>query len=454
MALDILIVDDEEDIRFVLSGALADHGYDIREASTSNEALMEVKKRKPSLLIIDVWLEGSQMDGMELLRYLKSLDPQLPAIIISGHGNIEMAKTALSEGASDFLEKPFNTTRLVSAVDNALELASLRRENEVLNARDYFGNELVGRCHATVSLRSKIEKIAPTNSRALITGPVGSGKEVVAKEIHKKSQRKNGPFIVLNAALISPEQMDAELFGEEDATGRPSKIGYFERAHKGTLLLDEIGDMPIATQNKILRVLTEKRFTRSHGREAVEVDVRVLSTTSRNLESEVEKGDFRSDLYYRLNVVEVATPSLNDRREDIPELVEALSARIASALKIPQQRFTQEALLTLQMAHWSGNVRQLKNFVERMLIMSSKADQAPIGTNDIPREILASDHHTAPKFTESVYSTLSLKDARQAFEREYLKLQVDRFSGNISKTAQFVGMERSALHRKLKALGI
>ena len=453
MALDILVVDDEPDIRELISGVLEDEGYAVRTAETAERALEEVRTRTPRLVVLDVWLQGSGMDGLSLLKYLKSIDPILPVIVISGHGNIETAVAAIRRGAYDFIEKPFKTSRLLHLIDRAIESASLKYENAALKSQTGSSEQWIGSSQAAVNLRASIEKVAPANSRIMITGPAGGGKELAARLIHEHSTRSSGPFVVVNAASIAPDQMESALFGEEDSQGRTIRIGLFEKAHNGTLLLDEVADMPKGTQNKILRVLTEQRFQRVGGRSDVSVDVRVMSATTRDLMVEIEAGRFREDLYYRLNVVPLRVPSLAERRDDIVELVKYFSSRIADSSGLTPREFSPEALAVLQSMNWPGNVRQLRNIVERILILSPSDASRPVSVEELPTDGGGNSSNSS-KGASAEFVGLSLRDAREQFEREYLALQITRFNGNISRTAEFIGMERSALHRKLKALGV
>ncbi len=450
---DILVVDDEPDIRDLIAGVLEDEGYAVRTAATAEKALAEVRNRAPRLVVLDVWLQGSDMDGLSVLKYLKSIDPLLPVIVISGHGNIETAVAAIRRGAYDFLEKPFKADRLLHLVDRAIESTNLKRENEALRSKSLHVADWIGDSGAAFSLRQSIEKVAPTNSRVLVTGEAGVGKELCAHLIHKHSRRADGSFVVVNAANIAPEQMERELFGEEDADGLPVKLGVFEQAHGGTLLLDEVGEMPVGTQSKILRVLTEQRFQRVHGRSDVTVDVRVMSSSTRNLEEATASGGFRKDLYYRLNVVPLHVPALADRRDDIPALVTYFSSKIADSSGLNLKVFSNESLAVLQSMNWPGNVRQLRNLVERVLILSRENGDQAVRVEDLPLDRAGGDDEDNVSVSADLVG-LSLRDAREQFEREYLTLQITRFDGNISRTAEFIGMERSALHRKLKALGV
>jgi len=452
MAADILVVDDEIDIRELVAGILSDEGYAVRTASNSEEALAGVRARKPSLLILDIWMQGGGMDGLELLDMVKELDPDLPVIMISGHGNIETAVSAIKRGAYDFLEKPFKSDRLLLIVQRALEAAALRRENRRLRVQTLTPDGLIGHSQASQQLRQMIAKVSPTNSRILISGPPGSGKELVARMIHVGSQRAQNEFVPIAAAGMTPERVDLELFGEEGEDGRPQKIGVFERAHGGTLYLDEVCDMPLETQGRILRVLIEQRFRRLGGAQDVQVDVRVVSSTSRDLREEISAGRFREDLFHRLGVVPIRVPGLSERREDIAELVDYFIDRISGAQGLPKRTLGEDAIATLQVHDWPGNVRQLRNNIERLLILATGDPTEVITAEMLPSEVAAAG--AAGAVGPERIIALPLRDAREVFEREYLNAQIMRFGGNISRTAAFIGMERSALHRKLKSLGV
>jgi len=452
MAADVLVVDDEADIRELVAGILDDEGYEVRTASDSESALAAVRARRPALLILDIWMQGGGMDGLELLDMLKSLDPDLPVIMISGHGNIETAVSAIKRGAYDFLEKPFKSDRLLLIVERALEAANLRRENRRLRTQAIMPEGLIGTSVVAQHLRQMIAKLAAANSRVLIAGPPGSGKETVARLIHTASPRSKAEFVAISAAGMTPERMDVELFGVEGEDGRPGKIGVFERAHGGTLYLDEVADMPRETQSRILRVLVEQRFRRVNGDADVQVDVRVISSTSRNLRDEIAEGRFREDLFHRLNVVPVNVPGVAERREDIPELVENFIERICEASGMPRRVLAEDAIAALQVRPWPGNLRQLRNVVERMLILSSGDGAEPITAEMVPSDQPPGDNGGMLGADKII--ALPLREARETFEREYLSAQMMRFSGNISRTAAFIGMERSALHRKLKSLGL
>jgi two-component system nitrogen regulation response regulator NtrX len=452
MALEVLVVDDEADIRELVAGVLEDEGYAVRSAADSTTALDAIDDRRPSLVLLDVWLQGSKLDGLQLLEQIKKRDATLPVLMISGHGNLDTAVAAIREGAVDFIEKPFKADRLLHLVGRATETDRLRRENVQLRRQVGPDDQLDGTSVAINTVRATLKRVAPTGSRVLITGPAGVGKEIAARMIHNWSPRASAPFIVLSAAMMSPERVEEELFGsEQNGVSRP---GLLEQAHGGTLFLDEIADMPITTQGKILRVLTDQSYTRVGGQRPVKVDVRVLSATSRNLQDEIAAGRFREDLYYRLNVVPVRIPPLRERREDIPELVSHFLARFAAERRISTPELSREAMAALQAHDWPGNVRQLRNIIERTLILTPGDRVGCIEVDLLPPEILDSQGSTGLGGASLAIMGSPLREARESFEREYLKIQIRRFSGNISRTASFIGMERSALHRKLKALGL
>jgi len=453
MATDILVIDDEADIRDLVSGILEDDGHQVRAARDSDEALDAFRRRAPSLIVLDVWLQGSRMDGLELLATFKEIDPDLPVVVISGHGTIETAVAAIRKGAYDFVEKPFTADRLLLVVQRALETTRLKRENTALKARSAASDELIGSSAVMAALRSAIDRVAQTNSRVLITGPAGAGKELVARLLHERSPRAVGQFVAINAASIAPDRMESEIFGEEGPDGRPRKIGVFEQAHGGTLFLDEVGDMPLETQSKILRVLVDQRFRRLGGSTDVQVNVRVVSSTSRELRGDIEEGRFREDLFHRLNVVPLRAPSLAERREDIPELAGYFVGRLAGMTGVPPRQIGEDALAALQAADWPGNVRQLRNVIERILILATGDIGTPVTVDALPPEAWPSAGFSKHDGLQEVIG-LPLRDARERFEREYLNVQITRFGGNISRTAAFIGMERSALHRKLKSLGV
>jgi two-component system nitrogen regulation response regulator NtrX len=452
MAADILVVDDEADIRELVSGILEDEGYSVRTAADSDSALAAIRARRPALLVQDIWMQGGGLDGLELLDLVKTLDADLPVVMISGHGNIETAVSAIKRGAYDFLEKPFKSDRLLLLVERALESATLRRENKRLRTQAMTPDGLIGKSQSVQQLRQMIAKLGPANSRILITGPAGSGKELAARMLHAASSRAKSEFVAVSAADMTPERIDLELFGEEGEGGRPRKIGVFERAHGGTLFLDKVSDMPRETQGRILRVLVDQRFRRIGGDTEVQVDVRVISSTDKNLRDEIAAGRFREDLFHRLNVVPLRVPGLSERREDIGELVAYFIDRISEATGLPKRILGEDAVATLQVHDWPGNVRQLRNNIERLLILSTGDPAEVITAEMLPAEV-ATNAIAGSVGPERIIA-LPLRDAREVFEREYLTSQILRFGGNISRTAAFIGMERSALHRKLKSLGV
>jgi two-component system nitrogen regulation response regulator NtrX len=454
MASDILIIDDEADIRDLVAGILEDEGYATRTARDSDDAAASISARRPNLIFLDIWLQGSRLDGLQMLANIKTEHPELPVVMISGHGNIETAVAAIKQGAYDFIEKPFKADRLVLVADRALETSRLKREVKELKQLAPHPATLVGNSGAVLHLRQTIEKAAPTNSRILIVGPSGAGKELVARSIHAMSSRAEAPFVVINAAAITPDRMETELFGTEQVNGQARKVGALEEAHGGTLFIDEIGDLPRETQNKILRVLVDQTFLRAGGTTKVEVNVRIITSTARNLEEEIAAGRFREDLFHRLSVVPIRVPPLTERREDVAALVEYFMDQISQATGLPKRRIGDDAMAVLQTHDWPGNVRQLRNNVERLMILAGGEPDAVITADMLPQDV-GSMVPSMPKGAGGEHLMgMPLRDAREAFEREYLRAQISRFSGNISRTAEFVGMERSALHRKLKALGM
>ncbi len=453
MKLDILVVDDETDIRELVAGVLEDEGYDTRGAADSDAALEAIATRRPSLVLLDVWLQGSRLDGLDLLDEIKRRDPSIPVLVISGHGNLDTAVAAIRRGASDFIEKPFEAERLLLMVERATETERLRREVAALRASAGREDDLTGSSTAINAVRATLKRVAGTGSRVLITGGPGVGKEVAARLLHGWSQRADGPFVIVSAARMTPERVEEELFGVERG-GDMVHPGLLEQAHGGTLFLDEIADMPVATQARILRVLTDQSFTRVGGQRMVKVDVRVVSATARDLTIEIAEGRFREDLYYRLNVVPVIIPPLCERREDIPPLVEHFVAHYANERRVPTPEIAPDAIVALQSYEWPGNVRQLRNVVERTIILAPGNRIGRIDVDLLPAEVLGPPEGTEGGFGGNVVMGAPLREARETFEREYLRVQIRRFSGNISRTASFIGMERSALHRKLKILGI
>ena len=451
MALDILVVDDEHDIRELVAGVLSDEGYECRTAGDSTAALRMVDEKRPSVVLLDVWLHGSPMDGLEVLDAIKAREPGLPVIIFSGHGNIDTAVSAVSRGAMDFLEKPFEAERLLLLVARATETERLRRENARLRGGIALEEEFTGNSSAINQVRATLKRVANTGSRVLISGPAGVGKEVAARLLHSWSPRGEKAFVTVNSARITPERFEQELFGEE-LDGRLVRPGLLEMADGGTLYFDEVADMPLSTQARILRVLTEQSFVRAGGNRQIGVDVRVVSSTARNLEIEIAEKRFREDLYYRLNVVPVAVPPLGERRDDIPVLAEYFFTRYAREQGLAPPEISPEALAALQAYDWPGNVRQLRNVVERTVILAPRDRIGRIEPDMLPAEVTGGSGDSDAGV--SALMGVPLREARESFEREYLRIQIRRFSGNISKTAGFIGMERSALHRKLKLLGM
>lgn len=447
---DILIVDDERDIRELMADILRDEGFAVRLASQSDECLEAIKDQEPGLVILDIWLKDSAMDGIDILKHLKKSHKDVPVVIISGHGNIEIAVAAIKQGAYDFIEKPFNINQLLVVIRRAMEAAQLRRENKNLRTRDPRPGELIGDSVAFRNMVQMLERVTRANGRVLLTGPSGSGKDVAASYIYKQSPRSDSPFVTVSCATILADQMEEVLFGRE--TPEHGIIpGLLEQANGGVIYFDEVADMPLATQSKILRVLVDPRFTRVGGTTQISVDLRVISSTSKHLPTEIEAGRFRQELFSRLNVVPIAIPSLADRREDIPALVGFFTAYFQETQSLPRREFSQEALALLQSMDWPGNIRQLRNLVERVLILGEAGKE--VSGDELHQEASQSPRNNGSVLAPNL-AMLPLREAREAFEREYLTSQIQRFGGNISRTAQFVEMERSALHRKLKTLGI
>ena len=447
---DILVVDDEADIRNLIGDILTDENHGVRLAWDSETALNEINRAAPDLIVLDIWLKDSRLDGIDILKKVKRDNPAIPVVIISGHGNIEIAVAAIKQGAYDFIEKPFNIDQLMVVIGRALEASRLRRENAALKTRDNGTSVMLGGSPNFRHMKSQLDKVARTNSRVMLTGPAGSGKEVAARYIHKNSERAKGPFVTVNSASVGADQMEELLFGRESAE-RGVEPGLFERAHTGVLFFDEVADMPLGTQSKILRVLVDQNFQRVGGSNTVRVDVRVFSATTRDLAREVQAGRFRTELYHRLNVVPVTVPGLEARREDIPELAARFLEDLSVAQGLPRRALTSEAEAQLQTMRWPGNVRQLRNTLERALILGP--DQGPIEPEELVLET-APNGATSGGMLGAAFAGLALREAREMFEREYLVAQINRFGGNISRTANFVGMERSALHRKLKSLNV
>jgi two-component system nitrogen regulation response regulator NtrX len=448
---DILIVDDERDIRELISEILIDEGYTTRLAGTADDAMREVTSQSPGLLILDIWLKDSDMDGIDILKKVKSDYPEVPVVIISGHGNIEIAVAAIKQGAYDFIEKPFNIDQLLVVIRRAMETSRLRRENITLRKKDAPVSDLIGSSAGFRALVSQLDKVAKSNSRIMLRGGSGVGKETSARYIHAQSDRAAGPFVVVGCATIEPDRMEEVLFGRESGDQNWAQ-GLLEQAHGGVIYFDEVADMPLVTQSKILRVLVDQKFQRVGGNDQIKVDLRVLSSTSCDLEVEIAERRFREELYHRLNVVPVEVPTLEERREDIPELVEHFVEHFNQTQGLNMRKLSDDAATLLQTLPWPGNIRQLKNVIERILILSDGT--GPISADEIPTDKQKSAGANDGGGMSANWATLPLREAREAFEREYLITQINRFGGNISKTANFVGMERSALHRKLKSLGV
>ena len=449
MSADILIVDDEADIRDLVAGILDDEGHRCRTAANSDEALAAIESRRPQLVFLDIWIQGSRLDGLQILDLVKQQHPDLPVVMISGHGNVETAVSAIKRGAYDFIEKPFKADRLVLVAERALEASRLKREVKELRVKAQQASRIVGSSQTVNQLRQTIERVAATNARIMISGAPGAGKELVARTIHGLSARSGGPFVA-----ITPDTMESELFGVEGADNRGRKVGALEEAHGGTLYLDEVADMPRETQGKILRVLVDQNFQRVGGTMRVHVDVRVVSSTARDLGAEIAAGRFREDLLHRLSVVPIRVPSLAERREDIPELIAHFMDQISASTGLPKRPLAEDAMAVLQSHDWPGNIRQLRNNIERLLILAEGDPASEITAALLPSEVGSLVPSTPNGAGGEKLLSMALREAREIFEREYLVAQINRFGGNISRTAEFIGMERSALHRKLKSLGI
>ena len=454
MAVDLLIIDDEEDIRELIGGILEDEGYEARLAGNSDAALAAIAERRPAMVILDIWLQGSRLDGLDLLIEIKKVHKDLPVVIISGHGNIETAVSAIKRGAYEYIEKPFKADRLIHVVGRALENSRLKRENEELRSQSGESSDIIGSSNVIRDLTLVLKRAAPSNGRIMLFGPMGSGKELAARSIHSWSTRAEAPFVVLPAATMLPERMEEELFGVEDKDGNPTRVGRLEAAHGGTLYLDEVADMPMETQGKVLRVLVDQTFNRVGGANPVKVDVRIVSSSSKDLDALVRAEAFREDLLHRLAVVPIHLPSLHEHREDIPELVHHFCSLYSAQSSKPLRTFADDALAMIQTMDWNGNVRQLKNSVERLLIMSGGDVDEPISAELLPADLTGGTGNNGSSNGIENLMSLPLKEARDTFETEYIRAQLSRFGGNISKTAAFVGMERSALHRKMRALDI
>lgn len=448
---DILVVDDEKDIRELIGDILRDEGHTVRLAGDSDTCMSEVNADAPDLMILDIWLKDSKLDGIDILKAVKRDNPTIPVVIISGHGNIEIAVAAVKQGAYDFIEKPFNIDQLMVVISRAMETSRLRNENANLKVQEKTANQMIGSSTALKALKSQLDKVSKGNGRVMLTGPAGCGKEVAARYLHEQSDRSKGPFIIVSSASIEPERMEEVLFGRF-SDDRGHEPGLFEQAHGGIMFFDEVADMPLVTQSKILRVLVDQNFQRAGGTDTVRVDVRVLSATNRDLNAEINAGRFREELYHRLNVVPIEVPALDARRDDIPELATHFIADLNANHGLPMRKMTLDAEAHLQTMSWPGNIRQLRNTLERCLILGP--DTGNIDASEFPSEISASTPENVGSLISATYAGMPLREAREMFEREYLVAQINRFGGNISRTANFVGMERSALHRKLKSLNV
>ena len=454
MSADILIVDDEADIRDLVAGILEDEGHRARTAAHSDAALEAIEQRRPQLVFLDIWIQGSKLDGLQLLDVIKEQNPDLPVVMISGHGNIETAVSAIKRGAYDFIEKPFKADRLVLVAERALETSRLKREVKELRQRTPDASRIIGNSGSVNQLRQTIERVSGTNARIMISGPSGAGKELTARTIHSLSPRATGPFVVINAAMMEPDTVEAELFGVEGGDGRTRRIGALEEAHGGTLYIDEVGDMPKETQGKILRVLVDQNFQRVGGTTRVHVDVRIISSTARDLAADISTGRFREDLLHRLSVVPIRVPSLAERREDIPVLIDYFMDQISTASGLSKRVIGDDAMAILQTHDWPGNIRQLRNNIERLLILAGGEPDGLVTADLLPPDVGSMVPATPNGSGGEKLMSMPLREAREIFEREYLVAQINRFSGNISRTAEFIGMERSALHRKLRSLNI
>lgn len=455
MSLDILVIDDEVDIRDLISDILRDEGFNTRAVANSSQALSAITEKTPSIIILDIWLQGSDLDGLSILEIVKKSYPLLPVIIISGHGTIETAVSAIKMGAYDYLEKPFTEDKLIIMVKRAYEATKLKRENLELKSKVIDKTEFIGSSSQIVRLKSDIEKIAPTSSRVMIHGGIGDGKELVARLIHKKSKKSNGPFVVFNPSSIPTENIHQEFFKEHNEGISYKSKSVLELANNGTLYIDEVSDLPISTQTKLLKFLRDQILEIPSSDKLLKLDVRFITSTTKNLHHEIEKGRLRQDLYYRLNVIPIKIPSLSERKEDIPMLVKYFVKQLSKIFNVKEREFSSDTIAALQAYNWPGNIRQLRNVIEWTLIMN------PITTGSIdfvkphmiPQEIL--NNNMSNKLQSDIdIMSMPLREAREMFERQYLLAQMNRFNNNISKTSSFVGMERSALHRKLKLLNL
>ena len=451
MKKDIIIVDDEKDIRELISGILSDEGYETRLAKDIDSLKIQLIKRVPSLILLDVWLDQSNADGIDILKVLKKSYPYIPVIMISGHGTIDMAINALKIGAFDFIEKPFDSNILILSITRAIEISELKRQNKELLKDNNTISAFLGKSHHASNIRSTVEKVAPTESRVLIKGPSGSGKKYLAKLIHNKSKRNDAAFVTANTKRILINNLENDLFGVENSEGVVTKIGLIEQAHKGTLYIDEICNLDHVLQARLVQLLTEKVIQRVNGKYNIDINVRIICGTSKNIKSEIESKKFREDLFYRLNVVPLNTPALNERIEDIPELIDYFLKICSKDLGVANTQLSKEGYNYLQSRKWSGNIRELKNVIEKILILSPKNKNESLSLDFMSFE-QENDEEGFESLVQKKMLSLSLKKAREFFEREYIKIQMKRFNNNLSRTANFIGMERSALHRKLKTL--
>jgi len=450
MTNEILVVDDNADIRQLISGILKDKGFVVRLAANYDQALLEINKKLPDVAVIDVKLDKGDNDGIELLVHIKKIGENVPVIMISGHANVQMAVDSLKLGAFEFIQKPFSSERLINFINRAIENVELKKDNIALENKLFHSYDIIGKSQSIEKIKNLINKLKNAESRIFISGPAGSGKELVARQIHKQSLRSKRPFVVVNGALLNPEKYELELFGSENSN-ETINYGFFEKAKGGTLLIDEVTEIPLETQAKILRVLIDQKFSRVNGSKEVNVNVRIISTSSKNVRAEVDKGNFREDLYHRLNVVPIFLPPLKDRSEDIPSLLNYFSKKIAELNGINETKLDTNFDLFYKY-DWPGNVRELRNLVERISILS--LNEKVNNINQLVQDSLFQKNTSPDSDSYESVLTYPLKEAREKFEKNYLTSQLKKYKGNISKTAEFIGMERSALHRKLKSLGI
>ena len=450
MTNEILIVDDNADIRILITGILKDKGFTVREAANFDQAMLEIDKKLPDIAVIDVKLDKGDNDGIELLNHIKKINKDVPVIMISGHANVQMAVDSLKLGAFEFIQKPFSSERLLNFINRAIEFSDLKKEKNILESKLFHSYDVIGESQSIQKVRLLISKLRNTESRIFITGPAGSGKELVARQIHKQSSRSSKPFVVVNGALLDPQKYELELFGSKKEN-ETINYGFFEKAQNGTLLIDEISEIPLETQAKILRVLIDQKFKRVNGSKEINVNVRIISTSTKDIRKEIDEGNFREDLYHRLNVVPINLPPLKDRTEDIPLLLNYFSKKIADLNGITETKLDTDFNLYYNYS-WPGNVRELRNLVERVTILSDNENENNV--NQLVQDSLSQKNSYSQEKSYQNVLSYPLKEAREKFEKDYLTSQLKKHKGNISKTAQFIGMERSALHRKLKGLGI